>query len=169
VCGIDPGFASNIVPVRRADPPAVPDFDPNMYYLRTDVYICGEDNLPAGCSGETNVVKSVYTILERDEDAKELAVTNEAAIRLQNMFPQNELWLRLLIQVGLNAYRLDSQALPAKWQTFNDRQLSYIQTNVLPIWDCLQSYKADVRAGNTPDVQDPAACWPAADPGALPE
>ena len=168
-CGINPGFSSNIVPVRRLDAPPTPSFDTRMFYPQYATVICGETDLAVDCDGQSNVIKTVITLVDQPLDQRVNAVTNQAAYQLRLSIPENELFLRLLIQVGLNAYRLDSQALPTTWQAFNDGNLQYIQTKVLPIWTCMRDYRTAVRAGDTPDVDSPDACWPAPAPQDLPE
>jgi hypothetical protein len=148
--GLDP----DIVFLLQTQGPDVGDYDSRLYSRQCTEIV----DLPG------NELRTECALVKRPTEEQELAAENEAADRLYQHYDHNDILLRLLIQVGLNAYRLNSQDLPPKWQTFNDGNLSYIQQKILPIWERRQALKAEIDAGLEPDMD---ANWPV--PGVLPE
>jgi len=170
VCGINPGWSASIAPLRMLDVPVLPDYDSNLYSLRLLEVICGPDagTLDARCEGQTDVLKRVWEVIDRTQAERVQAAANEASYQVGLNIPSNKLLLYLLIQVGLNAYRLDSQQLPAKWQAFNDKNLSYIQTKILPLYDRYRQLKGKVEDGSIAGG-DMDTGWPVPVPADLPE
>lgn len=162
-----PEWPPNVVPLRQLDRPTPINPDSRLYTTNELEIICGPDanSIPAECNGQTDVIKYVYVSVKRPVDEQKLSVQNEGSYRVEQAIPVQKAMLYMLIQVALNAYRLDAQALPPKWQTFNTKYLAYIQNKVMPIFDCVKTKEAEVDAGTEPNFD---SCWPAPVPGELP-
>lgn len=170
VCGINPGWPVNIVPLRLLDAPVLPTYDSNLFSLNLSNVICGPDsnNLDARCEGQTNVVKPIYTTTIRSSEEQKQSAKNEAAYQVLLQMPEAEFRLHVLMQLGLLMQKARNGTLSAKWQAVDDAHYNWILNHILPIWDRRKALLNSIDAGTITGGEIESG-WPNINPAELPE
>ena len=169
-CGVNPGWSSNISPLRELDKQIIPDYDSNLYSLSLDEIVCGPvaGSLDARCEGQTDVIKKVWSTETRPVSEQKNSANNAAAYQTLLQMPEDQFRLHVLVQLGLNMQRLDSSSLAPKWQAVNDAHWTWLVNKVLPIWDHRKELLDAIDAG-TISGGDIDSGWPVVNSGDLPE
>lgn len=140
LCGIDPGFPDNYVPLLVVPGGPLPDYDPYLSRLERPWIICGPD---AGtcydprCT-QTDVMQQIAEVVPLTEAQRLTAVNNRAAEALLDSISDNERDLMLFLTAGMLMQLVDGASLPTDVQGVNfaalyDSYKTKIQQTAQPV------------------------------------